>query len=564
MMKVPFQVPLEVNIVLIGFNNDGGYRYTVDAHKLEEFLRISFPSHRPSCLETSEPLDIEHHIVYNVFPAGQPELIALEKALKEAMVPAGTARESDYGREVPLFEVDATAVEPVFQKLYSYIFDMDNSGYNAAEMDRPVPSAIFIVNFDKVRMDPRNKEIDLDSLMYGKITQLTEEEMKRQEGEYIYRYRYNGGGASQVWLRLGTVKCMVLFIKMNIQMPQGLFCSFVLSLADVDPHLMMEDESLVWISNDVVIVLQHQNEKIPLRKRRRHAIPSQAQRHILAGLASAVGGLSAPYEKASHVHERPIVNWLWSVGCHPFGPFSNTSQMSQMLQDVALRNAIYARVDSALHRIRDTSEGKKNKSSTELWLEKFYKKKTNLHEPLPHELVERLEWISIIPVIRSLVTRCTPEQLRNFTKHYLHPTVCRLCLVSEKEKMKCCDIEYRFSVESSQTLFYGGIKDENIDNHGYIGQVSPSGKRAPRPQHMGGHCSTWLSCPGSEEIEGVEGLKDNDGLTGLTGLNIKYWSEREGCSTIRLIFDQKWSKQSRWSTILRGRMKTDLPSNAIV
>lgn len=51
---------------------------------------------------------------------------------------------------MPLFEVDATAVEPVFQKLYSYIFDMDNSGYNAAEMDRPVPSAIFIVNFDKV------------------------------------------------------------------------------------------------------------------------------------------------------------------------------------------------------------------------------------------------------------------------------------------------------------------------------------------------------------------------------------------------------------------------------
>ncbi|WJZ86739.1 hypothetical protein VitviT2T_006171 [Vitis vinifera] len=58
--------------------------------------------------------------------------------------------------------------------------------------------------------------------------------------------------------------------------------------------------------------------------------------YILAGLASAVGGLSAPYEKASHVHARPIVNWLWSAGCHPFGPFSNTSQMSQMLQDVAL------------------------------------------------------------------------------------------------------------------------------------------------------------------------------------------------------------------------------------
>lgn len=69
---------------------------------------------------------------------------------------------------------------------------------------------------------------------------------------------------------------------------------------------------------------------------RRHAIPMLAQQHILAGLASVVGGLSAPYEKASHVHERPVVNWLWATGCHPFGPFSNTSQVSQLLKDVAL------------------------------------------------------------------------------------------------------------------------------------------------------------------------------------------------------------------------------------
>lgn len=41
-------------------------------------------------------------------------------------------------------------MEPVFQKLYSYIFDMDNEGSSAREMDRPVPIAIFIVNFDKV------------------------------------------------------------------------------------------------------------------------------------------------------------------------------------------------------------------------------------------------------------------------------------------------------------------------------------------------------------------------------------------------------------------------------
>lgn len=152
---------------------------------------------------------------------------------------------------------------------------------------------------------------------------------------------------------------------------------FILSLADVDPKLMMEDESLVWASSDVVIVLQHLNEKIPLRwaKRknkkvqkqweacysghlnrfwlliscfcsyvseteRQHAVPSQVQRHILAGIASALGGVSAPYEKTSHAHERPVTNWLWAAGCHPFGPFSNISQMSQMLQDVALVSSV--------------------------------------------------------------------------------------------------------------------------------------------------------------------------------------------------------------------------------
>ncbi|MBA0696703.1 hypothetical protein Goari_003234, partial [Gossypium aridum] len=531
---------------------------------------------------------------------------------------------------------------------------MESGGYSAKEMDRPVPTAIFIVNFDKVRMDPRNKEVDLDSLMYSKLTPLTNEEMKQQEGDYIYRYRYNGGGASQVWLSSGrfvvidlsagpctygkieteegTVSPRTLPRIRSILFPGGLASVsnrathdnfmghlaalvattvehviapdvrfetvdlttrllipiitlqnhnrynimvkghnysidieaieaevkklvhddqevviiggshalhhheklaiavskamrghslqetkrdgrfhvhtktyldgailkeemersadvlaagllemadpslsnkfflrqqhwmdesenstdsvlkhkplwasynskvgkdkkkkkqkkkgdlhptygtrvipvFVLSLADVDPQLMMEDESFVWTGNDVVIVLEHQSPNIPLsyvsETERRHAIPSQAQRHIVAGLASAVGGLSAPYEKASHVHERPVVNWLWAAGCHPFGPFSNTSRISQMLQDVALRNTIYARVDSALRTIRDTSEavqsfaaeylktplgepvkGKKNKSTTELWLEKFYKKTTNLPEPFPHELVERLE-----------------------------------------------------------------------------------------------------------------------------------------------------------------------------
>nr|ABF95572.1 expressed protein [Oryza sativa Japonica Group] len=737
MLHTRAEVPLEVNVVLIGFNGDGGYRYSLDGHRLEEFLKMSFPLHRPSCFETGEPIDIEHHIMYNVIAAGQPELISLEKSLKEAMVPAGTAREfmalnilslqSEYGREFPLFEVDATMVEPVFQRLYSFIFDME-PGYSSTEMDRPAPVAIFVVNFDKVRMDPRNNETDLDSLMYGAIGRLTEQELKKQEADYIYRYRYNGGGATQVWLSSGrfvvidlsagpctygkieteegSVSYRSLPRLLNIIFPRGLAAPsasstqdifigqlgglisttiehviapdvrfetvdmamrllvpiivlqnhnrynilqaghnysidvqaierevkrmvhagqeviiisgshalhqheklavavskamrshsihetktdgrfhvrtkpyldgailreemersadvlsagllevanpslssrfflkqhwlneqddthdsikhkpiwesymprnkkekrgtgkkkhgdlyrtygtrvipvFVLSLADVDAELLMEEENLVWTSKDVVIVLEHNNEKVPLsyvsETTRQFAFPSLAQRHILAGLASAVGGLSAPYERASHIHERPVVNWLWAAGCHPFGPFSNSSKISQILQDVALRTTIYAQVDAALHKIRDTSEfvqsfasehlktplgepvkGKQNKSNTELWVEKFYKKVTTMPEPFPHELVERLEEYldrlegQLVDLSSLLYDHRLVDAYQNssdilqstiFTQQYVERV-----LSAERDKMKCCTIEYNHPKQSSQAFVYGGI-----------------------------------------------------------------------------------------------------------
>lgn len=39
----------------------------------------------------------------------------------------------------------------------------------------------------------------------------------------------------------------------------------------------------------------------------------------------------------------------------------------------------------------ELAKGNKNKSTTELWVEKFYKKVTTLPEPFPHDLVEKLE-----------------------------------------------------------------------------------------------------------------------------------------------------------------------------
>lgn len=41
-------------------------------------------------------------------------------------------------------------MESAFNQLYSYIFDIDVGSGSAATADKPIPSAIFVVNFDKV------------------------------------------------------------------------------------------------------------------------------------------------------------------------------------------------------------------------------------------------------------------------------------------------------------------------------------------------------------------------------------------------------------------------------
>nr|CAB3496129.1 unnamed protein product [Digitaria exilis] len=275
---------------------------------------------------------------------------------------------------------------------------------------------------------------------------------------------------------------------------------FVLSLADVDAELLMEEESLVWTSKDVVIVLEHNNDKIPLsyvsETTRQFALPSLAQRHILAGLALAVGGLSAPYERASRIHERPIVNWLWAAGCHPFGPFSNSSQISQILQDVALvmfsalvfnfhemhnerknYNLCSSRRRSSQNKrhirehlktpLGEPVKGNKNKSTTELWVEKFYKKVTTVPEPFPHDLVEKLEEYldkleeQLVDLSSLLYDHRLADAYKNstdilqstiFTQQYVERV-----LANERDRMKCCSIEYSHPKQSSQAFVYGGI-----------------------------------------------------------------------------------------------------------
>lgn len=64
-VQLPLHVPLEVNVVLVGFGKQSeGTR--LEAEELKWFLEQSFPSHRPICQETEDQLAVEHDFSYTV------------------------------------------------------------------------------------------------------------------------------------------------------------------------------------------------------------------------------------------------------------------------------------------------------------------------------------------------------------------------------------------------------------------------------------------------------------------------------------------------------------------
>lgn len=50
-------------------------------------------------------------------------------------------------------------------------------------------------------MDPKN--VSTEPIEFASMFELTPEKFQKQEADYVYRYRYNGGAASQVWLSHG-------------------------------------------------------------------------------------------------------------------------------------------------------------------------------------------------------------------------------------------------------------------------------------------------------------------------------------------------------------------------
>ena len=204
----PLRLPLEVNVVLVGFDGEGGFRHRVDERALADFLRDSFGRYRPSCLETGEQLEVEVELRYNVLHAGGDALARLERAARSEMTrvadeppprewndagsnPAGGIPARERWRA---YDVEASgAVERAVRATYVELFA-------PAE-----PVAVFVVNPDKRRMDPSLDPAAAAAAAAASGTTRGEDmspaELEREESGYVYRYRYMGSeGRTSAWL----------------------------------------------------------------------------------------------------------------------------------------------------------------------------------------------------------------------------------------------------------------------------------------------------------------------------------------------------------------------------
>jgi len=126
---------------------------------------------------------------------------------------------------------------------------------------------------------------------------------------------------------------------------------FVLSLQRPGRPPLIDGEHLFAATKDAVVVVQHGDEvSVPffaatqqLTLKADNPSPS-----ILAGILTSLGAVAPPSQRYSRHHEKVVKDQLFAHGASPFGPFASSLELSHILVDHSVRNAVLWRVDSAV------------------------------------------------------------------------------------------------------------------------------------------------------------------------------------------------------------------------
>eukprot|EP00775_Hariotina_reticulata_P008516 gene8516-8698_t len=79
---------------------------------------------------------------------------------------------------------------------------------------------------------------------------------------------------------------------------------------------------------------------------------AKSTRHIIAGLAQSLAGVVPPYQHFEPALNKLEYDWRWACGATPFGPYSNYSGVSEIMQNAARRNALLSHVSAALRQLQ--------------------------------------------------------------------------------------------------------------------------------------------------------------------------------------------------------------------
>ena len=135
---------------------------------------------------------------------------------------------------------------------------------------------------------------------------------------------------------------------------------FVFSLLGLPKDTLFDHKDFFVANKKQVLVLQTGSPAVFLPYFTEDGIvpvnPRSPTRHIVAGIAASLGGITEPFYRYAVERQEMVFDYMWANGRHPFGPFSNTAQLSTIFLDSILRNSVVSRTDASLRVVSDAAQ----------------------------------------------------------------------------------------------------------------------------------------------------------------------------------------------------------------
>lgn len=213
-------LPIEVDILLIGFDGDGGYGYTFQKNDLEELLGSATGDNTicPTVWDTKEHAAVCYNVNYMLLDSIKLKdgIARIEQAIKHSFEHVGDRSQDwpDGSRNVQVYEVEASGeVEATLWELLDSAYGTGNSPDGIKKQHHQ----IIIINPSKRRMrpdpaplpppadgsaplppppPPHEDALPLDFIGNWRKGNVSLQHIIDQEAGYLYRYKYNGNGAA--------------------------------------------------------------------------------------------------------------------------------------------------------------------------------------------------------------------------------------------------------------------------------------------------------------------------------------------------------------------------------